>query len=57
MDRDINSQNNLHNNINIAATMRHHRSSGRSNHSIYVIEDHYSQPTYAVPEKLYATEV
>lgn len=45
--------------MNIAAQLHRHRASGRSNHSIYVIEDHYSQPTYATiaDTKLYATEV
>lgn len=44
----------LQNNIQIAATLQ--RMGCRSN-SIYVIEDHYSQPIYGDPKKLHATEV
>lgn len=45
---------NMQNNIQIAATLQ--RMGCRSN-SIYVIENHYSQPIYDDPKKLQATEV
>lgn len=48
------SHSNLPNNIQIAATLQ--RMGCRSN-SIYVIENHYSQPIYADQKKLHATEV
>ena len=46
---------NLQNNIQFAATLQ--RMQGCRSNSIYVIENHYSQPIYNDPKKLQATEV